>query len=396
LPDNTDWKQVFLIIAAGIIGASQIGKAAIAVPLLRDDLGISLFSVSYIVGAYALLGAVGGVAAGFVASYFRMSRVIIAGLALIALGNLLGAIAPNLAVLIAARVVEGIGFLAIVISGPTLLRSYSSDRHQPIIFACWSAYIPVGAALMMLLGPLVMQGDWRILWIFNGALAALHALLMIVCSATPRSKMQPGIRPDPRNILDVLRSKHLLFLATGFLLYAIQYYALATFLPVFLVGRLGVPLAEAGIVSAVALSANALGNICAGVFLRMGVPTWSLIAVVFATIGITGFGVFSESSPAALVATAAGLCLGISALLPATVIATMPRLAHSSQKLALSMGLIQQASALGQSFGPPILAFWVQRFAWSGVPYLFAIIAALGLTTALLLRGTGRALEGSR
>jgi hypothetical protein len=58
-----------------------------------------------------------------------------------------------------------------------------------------------------------------------------------------------------------------------------------------------------------------------------------------------------------LAALAAALCFGLTALLPASVIVSMPRFAPTSQRLALSMGLVQQASSLGQLAGPAILAF---------------------------------------
>ena len=389
---SADWPQVVLVLAAGVIAAAQIGKAAIALPLLRQDLGLDLLAASWIVGAYAALGAVGGVAAGFIASHFAMRRVIVAGLAVIAAGNVLGAFAPGAPWLIGARVLEGTGFLAVVVSGPSLLRNLGSARSQPIVFACWSAYIPVGAALMMFVGPLVMDGEWRRLWMINGLVAGLHALVLSVALRGGARQAAPAARPHHGEILALLRSRALLLLAAAFLLYAVQYYALATFLPVFLEERLGFSLAEAGTISAIVVSANALGNIAAGVFLRMGVALWRLIATVFVTVGITGFAVFSASSPVLFAAAAAGVCLGVSALLPASVFVTMPRVTATAPQLALSVGLIQQASAIGQCVGPVILAAWVLRWDWNGVPWLFAIIAALGLIVTALVRN-GRIAE---
>lgn len=390
LQDTTDWKQVTLIIGAGVIGAAQIGKAAIAVPLIRDDFNLALSLISSIVSAYAMLGAVGGMAAGFVVSHFEMRRVILVGLMLIAAGNLLGAIAADVMSLITARALEGVGFLGLVVAGSTLLRSFSSKRHQSIIFACWSAYIPVGAAAMMLVGPYLMQGNWRFLWIANGAIAGMHAALFMLIRPRDVGRVPVAIRTGRQDVLDILRSKSVMLMALSMVLYAIQYFALATFLPVFLVDRMGFILKEAGTISAVAILANAIGNICAGVLLRNGAQMWMLAAIVFGTIGIAGFAIFSENSPVFLVAIGAGLCLGITALLPASIIATMPTLSPSSQQLALSMGLVQQCSALGQCIGPVILAFWVQQFTWSGVPYLFVVISMLGLTIVAIIRNALR------
>ena len=47
---KTRWPLVWVLIFAGVVGAFQVGKAAIAVPLLRDDLGLSLTFASWVVG----------------------------------------------------------------------------------------------------------------------------------------------------------------------------------------------------------------------------------------------------------------------------------------------------------------------------------------------------------
>ena len=52
---RTQWLRVWAIIFAGIVAALHIGKAPIAVPLLRQDLGLSLAFASWIIGAYAIL-----------------------------------------------------------------------------------------------------------------------------------------------------------------------------------------------------------------------------------------------------------------------------------------------------------------------------------------------------
>ena len=383
---GTDRTQVVLVIAAGIIGACQIGKVAIAVPLLRDDLGLSLVAISWIAGAYALLGVVGGLVAGFVVSHFSLRKVVIAGLGLIALGNLAGVVVASPTMLIASRVVEGIGFLGMVIACPTLLRTLVTPRTQQVVFALWASYVPVGGMLMLLVGPVIMQGDWRWLWVFNGALAAAHALAMIAIRPAASEATVAIKRPTGQDVLAVFRSGVPVLLATAFTLYSIQYFALSVFLPAFLIERMDLSLAAAGILSAFVLGASAAGNICAGFVLRRGAVLWVVFLVVFATIGLAGLVIFSDRSPVFLVAAASAVCLGVTGLLPSSVIVSMPRFAPTSQRLALSMGLVQHASSIGQLAGPAVLAFWVEWRGWSSVPWLFGLISLFGLTTAILLR----------
>lgn len=384
--DKTDWLQSVLIIITGIIGAFQIGKVAIAIPLLREDLGLSLFAASWVAGAYAALGVVGGMTAGFVFSYFPLRHVIIFGLLLISGGSFMGAAASDATILISSRVIEGIGFLGVVIACPTLLRSMVTPRTQQIVFAFWAAYMPVGAAVMILLGPALMQGDWRWLWTLNGIVAAAHAVLIF--ALRPKEAVAVARRASPTlgDIAAVFKAGTPVLLAFTFALYTIQYFALTTFLPTFLIEKMGLSLEAAGTVSALAVVANAIGNISAGFILRMGAPLWSIFAVVFTTIGVCGVAIFHPSSPVEVSVTAAGLCLGLAALMPSSILVTMPRLLSSNQQLALALGIVQQASSIGQLGGPALLAFWTEWQGWDGVPYLFVLIAACGLTIAMVAR----------
>lgn len=386
MQDRTDWTQATLIIVAGIIGAFQIGKVAIAIPLLRDDLGLSLFAVSWIAGAYAALGVVGGMAAGFVFSYFPLRRVIAFGLVLIGIGNFVGAYSGDATMLIVSRVIEGIGFLGVVIGCPTLLRSMVTPRSQQLVFAVWASYMPVGTALIMLAGPLLMQGDWRWLWILNGFVALIHAVLIMTIRPRGEAPKTNRINPSMSDVAAVFKAGTPVLLAFTFTLYTIQYFALATFLPTFLIDRMGMSLAAAGTISALTVVANAAGNIAAGFILRMGAPIWAIVTGVFLTIGICGFVIFHASSPVYLAAAGAGACMGFAALLPATIIVTMPRIVPSTQQLAMAMGLVQQASAVGQLGGPALIALWIEWQGWSGVPYLFAIIAICGLCVAAVVK----------
>ena len=64
MPERTRWGAAFVLILAGVISALQIGKAAIAVPVLQHELALTLVVASWIVGTYGVLGAIGGLPAG--------------------------------------------------------------------------------------------------------------------------------------------------------------------------------------------------------------------------------------------------------------------------------------------------------------------------------------------
>jgi predicted MFS family arabinose efflux permease len=382
----TDWRTVGLLIGAGLLAACQVGKAAVAVPDLRRDLGLSLGEASWVVGTYGALGAVGGVFFGAVVGRLGGVPAVVAGLLLIAAGSLGGSLATALPALLATRVAEGCGFLAVVIAAPAMLAHVTAARDRNLSFALWSAYMPVGTAAMMLAGPALLESGWRWLWVVNGALALACAAL--VFATLPR--LQPHAPTPPRSGLltsmaRVITAPGPLLLALAFGTYTLQYFALTALLPTLLVDRLGLSLAAAGTVSACVVLANAFGNIAAGGIMRLGVPLWATAAVGFASIGLLSLAVFS-SLPATWIALFAAASLAVSGAIPASIFAGVPRLAPAAHLAPMTLGLITQASNLGQLLGPAALAAWIERSDWSRSPLFFALVAIAGLCIAAALR----------
>jgi MFS family permease len=380
---RTRWFEVAALIGAGFIVACQVGKAAIAVPLLRQDLGIGLVAASWIVGAYGALGALAGLPTGLLVARFGVRRAVIAGLMLVGVGSSLGALAATPESLMATRVLEGAGFLLVVIAAPALLRLATAPQDRDVVFACWSTYMPGGTALMLLLGPALTAGGWPPLWLANGLAAGLYGLILwgVLRQGTPDA---PAPEAGPR-ITAMLRPGQFL-LALAFGAYTFQYFALSTLLPTVLVERLGLGIGTAGAIGAAAVIANALGNLAAGVLMRLRVPLWATMASAFAVVGLAAPGIFAADLPLLPVAALACASLGISGLIPASIFAAAPRLATTSPLMAVTLGLLIQASNLGQLLGPAALGSEVEHFGWPSAWTVFVAVAVVGIAVALRLR----------
>ena len=382
-PSTTRWHAVGVLIAAGMVCAFQIGKAAIAVPLLQDDLGLSLVFASWIVGAFGALGAAFGLFAGGIVSMFRPHRTLIAGLCIIGCASLAGAAAPNGTVLLVTRVIEGCGFLATVLSVPRLLRVVSQPADSDRVFAFWGAYLPCGAALMMLLGPLLTH-SWQILWLANGVIALAYAALVAFFpfpSASGADKAGAAA-----NVMRVVTSPGAIVLSLAFGIYTFHYFALTGLFPSLLIDQLGLSITAAGFISALTVLANGIGNLIAGVIFKRGIPVWVIALVGYVVIGVSGFAIFAPGLPVLAIAIAAATALAITGFIPASIFAAAPRIASSAALLAITIGLIMNGSSLGQLLGPASLAAFVQRFGWDKAPFLFAGVAVAGIVISLALR----------
>ena len=381
-PGTTRWHGVGVLIAAGMVCAFQIGKAAIAVPLLQDDLGISLVFASWIVGAFGALGAAFGIFAGGIVSMFRPHATLIAGLSIIGCASLAGAAAPNGTILFLTRVIEGCGFLAAVLSVPRLLRVVSHPADSDRAFAFWGAYLPCGAALMMLLGPLLTH-SWQILWLANGVIALAFAGLVALFPFP----FAPGADKSgaAANVMRVVTSPGAIVLALAFGIYTFHYFALTGLFPSLLVEQLGLSITAAGFISALTVLANGTGNLIAGAVVKR-IPLWMIALLGYIVIGVSGFAIFAPGVPVSVIAIAAAAALALTGFIPASVYAAAPHVASNSALLAITIGLVMNASSLGQLFGPASLAAFVQRFGWDKAPLLFAAVSVAGIAVSLALR----------
>src|SRR5258708_8422331 len=77
--ERTEKLQVLLLMGSGVVAAAQIGKAIIAVPIIRSDLALGLDFAELVVATFATLGAITGIGAGLVVSGLGARQSLIGG-----------------------------------------------------------------------------------------------------------------------------------------------------------------------------------------------------------------------------------------------------------------------------------------------------------------------------
>ncbi|AMN41473.1 MFS transporter [Rhodoplanes sp. Z2-YC6860] len=339
----------WLLIGSGVVAAAQVGKAIISIPLIRSDLAIGLDLAGLMVATFATLGAFFGFGAGVVVRQIGVRRSLIGGMAAVALGNLAGAAAPNELVLLAARIIEGIGFFGALLAIPSMLAAIVTGERRDFVMAVWSSYMPAGIMLMLFfLLPLI---GWRNLWLANAGAAAACCLLLALRAPVLTTMTREPAGRFLTEIASVVRHPRCVVLAVAFFAYSCQIFSLAFALPQLLTSVHGVSLGLTGLLSALVLAVSAAGHVASGILLRAGVPIWLNVAASFGPFAVSAFVIYAGAPPPPIVALAAALGLGIGGLAPGAIYAAAPRAAPSPQSVPSTIGLMQQASNLGQFAG---------------------------------------------
>ena len=258
-PRKTHLAQALFLIAGGIIAAAQIGKIIVAMPLIQAEMRLGLGEVSLLIAVFATLGSLFGLGAGVMARRIGARRCLVGGMLTIATASAAGAFAHGAGLLLASRIAEGMGFLAIVVVVPDLLNACGggerprlhvrtlgllhADRH------CFDAAHRPAAAAVRLAPPLARR---------RGRRRALCFRRGIVLRRPPVEKPAgDDLRSFLRESASVLREPACILLAAAFGLYTFQYFTIAGFLPVLLVSALHLDLAAASLFTTLAVIANA-------------------------------------------------------------------------------------------------------------------------------------------
>ena len=163
---------VFLSLG-GLSFAVLQSLVAPALSTIGHDLKASTADVSWILTAYLLSASVLTPILGRLGDMVGKRRILIIVLALLLVGAVLAALAPNLGVLIAARVIQGSAGAILPLS-IGIVRDELPHSRVPATIGLLSAIFGIGAGVgIVAAGPIVQHLNWH--WLFW-----LPAILIVV------------------------------------------------------------------------------------------------------------------------------------------------------------------------------------------------------------------------
>lgn len=387
---TTPWAAVLILIGAGVAAAFQVGKAPPVLTAMREEFGMSLFVAGWILGTFNVIGLFLGSFSGAAADALGHRRMLILGLLAQAGASMAGGLSRHVWILFTTRVLEGLGFLVVAVSGPALIVRIARPRDLRLALSGWSCYVPAGMSAIMFIAPLITGPfGWRGLWVFNALILGGYALL--VRAFIPRA---PRLGDPMGGILsrifrDLLRTSISLgpvLLALTFSTYTLNWLAVMGFLPTLLVEEYGLDAGVASVMTALVVAANVPGNLAGGWLMGRGAGRRSLIVTAGLMMGLSSLVIYAEGFPFWLRYAGCLSFAGTGGLLPAAVISGAPVHAPTPNLVATTNGLIMQGSQLGQMIGPPALALVISTGGgWHAAPWLLCCSALLGILLSFWL-----------
>ena len=132
-----------------------------AMPSIAKDLGFSGAGLSLAVSIGTLSLAATVIAIGALADRIGVRRVIMIGLVLEALGNLIVAVSPSLAVLLLGRVVAGVGMGALFAGAFSMVPAIAGKRTIASVIGQWTGLLYIFTIVFSIIGSALIGISWR-------------------------------------------------------------------------------------------------------------------------------------------------------------------------------------------------------------------------------------------
>ena len=170
--DKSHGKAVFIVAAISSFAATFMGSAVnVASPRIGEDFSLSAVAMGWIVTAYLLSAAVSLLPAGRIADIIGKKEVFVLGMGIFAFSSLVSALSTSYAVLLASRVVAGVGSAMGFATGTAILVSTVALKDRGRILGWNVASVYLGLSLGPPLGGIITHVlGWQ--WIFIASAVA--------------------------------------------------------------------------------------------------------------------------------------------------------------------------------------------------------------------------------
>nr|WP_276562079.1 MFS transporter [Alcaligenes phenolicus] len=380
----------------GVCAALHVWKVPPALPFMQRELGMDLVQSGFLLASVQMAGMLLGLCIGLISEKIGLRRCILTGLGILSLASLIGSLFEHSTLVLLGRMIEGCGFLMVVLPIPALIKRITDAARLSRVMGLWGCYMPAGAVLMLWAGAAWLAvGSWRTLWVVLGILTAIFMILTFLL-VPPDSQTQTRSAAQHTSahrwsslLRTTLSSGRVWLLALAFGVYAAQWAAVVGFMPT-IYNQAQIAVGTAGLLTALIAGGNVVGNLGAGRCLHAGIPPHRLLQAGYLGMIACAIVAFGLTQSLAVQFVAILLFSIVGGLIPATLFFLSVTAAPSPETTSTSVGWVQQCSSLGQFVGPPVVASVVHALGgWQWAWVATVSFAVLGLIIAWRLSHLG-------
>lgn len=165
LTQTERWICFSALFFFGFTAAFNLFKAAPAIAFIGADLGFDEAGLGYIMSSYAIAALVLAYPGMLIMQKIGVKASVLISCVLMLLGSVVGSFAPNAALFLVGRAIEGCAYGLICVIGPNIMPRLFPLKNQGLVMGIWSLWIPVGTIIAFFLAPVIFEAaGWRPIW----------------------------------------------------------------------------------------------------------------------------------------------------------------------------------------------------------------------------------------
>jgi MFS family permease len=393
LPDRRLVPLLVALMSALLLSELDQSMVAAALPTIVADLD-GVGDLMWVNTAFLL--AATGVLPIYGALGDRRGRrpVIIAALALILAGSVLGALAPTMLVLVTARVVQGLGAGGMLVLVQAAVADVLPVRDRVPVMSLVGAVFAVGATAGPLLGGWLAEGPgWRWMFWLNVPVAVLAVITCRRLLPAPATAARPPrLRAADLVPVRFFADRTFALVAAGGLLLGLATFGLFGYLPSYLQLGLGLSPVQAGLWMLTLVGGLGIGTVLsAQLVARTGLQRpVTVVGAVLSAVALVGLGVPGTATILGLVGGCLAV-LGLGAGLAWEVLVVMVQNTVAQQRVGAATALNGFSREIGVLLGSALVGGMLSAGLAGGEDAVtvlrptFVALAVLSLVSAALL-----------
>ncbi len=352
-------------------------------PLYAREFGVSRTAAGALISSFAVARLVFDVAGGVATDRFGARRLMLGGALLLAVASVAAALAPTFAILMVARVLEGVGSAAFATAAMQLVVVSTPRERRGRAMAVFQTGLLAGISIGPVVGGLAAEvGDFTTpFWIYAVLGLGVAGLVAVAIEEQPTRSLPPAAIYRAAGQL-LRRPAFLALLFVTFAIFVMRAGARITLLPLYGGEELGLGEAQIGIVIAVAAGVNLLLVNPGGWLVdRVGRVPVLVAGLVGAAVAIAAHGWATTFTALVVLSLGFGLVAALVGIPPPTLAGDLaPEGAEGA-----SVGLYRMAADVGIVAGPLVMGAVAEAggfregFVISGALLLVAAVVALAI-----------------
>jgi EmrB/QacA subfamily drug resistance transporter len=200
-PDPRRWKALTVTLVAGFMSLLDVSIVAVALPSIQRGLGTSPSAVQWVVSGYALTFGLALVPAGRLGDAIGRRRMFLAALGAFVLCSAAAGAAPNTAVLVVARLAQGVAAGSLAPQNSALIQQLFRDDERGRAFGFFGSTVGLSTAVGPIVGGVILTvagepSGWRWIFFVNVPIGVVALVLA--------ARLIPRIEPGPREQADLV------------------------------------------------------------------------------------------------------------------------------------------------------------------------------------------------